>query len=93
MNISNSYAFRLYIAGDAPNSRLAHTNLEKITSRLQPDNYQVEIVDVLENPKQALADEVIVTPTLVKLSPLPECRIIGNLNDHDKVAYILGIKT
>lgn len=93
MNTSISYVFRLYIADDAPNSRLAHANLEKIASTLQLDNYQLEIVDVLENPKQAMEDEVIVTPMLVKLSPLPECRIIGNLNDHDKVAYILDLQT
>jgi circadian clock protein KaiB len=52
--------------------------------------YKLEIVDLLKFPKRALADGVIVTPTLVKLRPLPVQRIVGNLSDMAEVLLALG---
>ena len=62
---------RLYIAGGAPNSVQAIANLEAICEEYLKDGYKLEIVDVLEHPRRAMADGVLVTPSLAKLSPLP----------------------
>lgn len=83
---------RLYIAGDAPNSLSAIANTKTICETHFPAAHTIEIVDMLVNPLRALADCVIVTPTLLKLAPLPARRIIGNLNDTSQVLRILGSK-
>ena len=71
---------RLYIAGAAPNSVRAHANVRAMLDELLPGRYELEIVDVLENPARALVDAVFVTPTLIKLGR-PPVRIVGDLSD------------
>lgn len=82
---------RLYIAGSAPNSRQAVANLEAICREHLRGFCKLEIVDVLEQPLRALADGVLVTPSLNKLSPGPKANLVGNLSDKDKVLSALGI--
>jgi circadian clock protein KaiB len=83
---------RLYVAGGAPNSVQALVNLERICQQHLQGHYQLEIVDVFEQPLRALADGVIVTPSLIKLSPLPAAHIVGNLSDQNKVLLALGLQ-
>ena len=83
---------RLYVAGGAPNSVQAIANLEAICQQHLKGHYQLEIVDVFEQPLRALADGVIVTPSLTKLSPLPAAQIVGNLSDKSKVQRALGLE-
>lgn len=83
---------RLFIAGSAPNSALAIANLEAICKRYLDGNYQLEIVDVFEQPQRALAEGVLVTPSFTKLSPGPEARVIGNLSDSKVVLAAIGLK-
>src|SRR5688572_16804659 len=80
---------RLYVAGNAPNSLRAVANAKAICAEHFPAAYELEIVDLLQDPKRALADGVIVTPTLLKLSPGPVQRLIGTLNDRDHVVLAL----
>ncbi|MFZ1640342.1 MAG: circadian clock KaiB family protein [Candidatus Contendobacter sp.] len=83
---------RLYVAGGAPNSVQAIANLEAICQQYLKGHYQLEIVDVFEQPLRALADGVIVTPSLTKLSPLPAVQVVGNLSDKNKVLLALGLE-
>jgi len=83
---------RLYVAGNAPNSVIAIANIEAICDVNFPAAHEIQIVDMLQNPLQALADGVIVTPTLLRVSPLPACRVIGNLSDSAQVLRMLGDK-
>jgi hypothetical protein len=55
------------------------------------DNFRLEIIDVLEYPQRALANGIVVTPSLSKLSPLPAATVIGNLSDKGDVLRALGI--
>ncbi|HEX7672358.1 MAG TPA: circadian clock KaiB family protein [Polyangiaceae bacterium] len=80
---------RLYVAGNAANSLRAIANTKAICEEHFPARHRLEIVDMLEHPGRALADGVIVTPTLVKLSPLPVQRLIGNLSDTTQVVFTL----
>ena len=82
---------RLYIAGGAPNSLQAIANLEAICQECLKDVYKLEVIDVLEHPRRAMAEGVLVTPSLAKLSPLPAANIIGNLSDRAKVLLALGL--
>jgi circadian clock protein KaiB len=83
---------RLYIAGRAPNSVQAIANLEAICQEYLKEGHKLEVVDVLEHPQRAMADGVLVTPSLAKLSPLPSASLVGNLSDKAKVLHALGLK-
>jgi circadian clock protein KaiB len=81
----------LYVAGKAPNSVKAIANLRAICRRYLKDGYKLEIVDVCEHPRRALADGVVVTPSLAKVSPGPASNVIGNLSDTGSVLAALGL--
>ncbi len=83
---------RLYIAGQAPNSLRAIANAKAVCNEHFPADYVLEIVDLMEEPLRALADAIIVTPTLIRLSPLPARRVIGSLNDADQLLLALSSK-
>lgn len=86
-----TFAFRLYVAGEAPNSILALHNLKSLCQNLYGDNYRIDIVDVLLSPERAWADGVMVTPMVIRISPVPVIRIIGNLNNSDQAQNALGV--
>lgn len=81
---------RLYVSGNAPNSASAVANAKMICEKHFPGRSNIEIVDLLAHPLRALADGVIVTPTLIRLLPLPVMRIVGNLSDTTQVLLALG---
>lgn len=83
---------RLYISGNAPNSVRAIANLDAICKEYLKDGYKLEIVDVFEQPARALAEGVVVTPSLAKVSPSPVANIVGNLSDKSNVLLALGIE-
>jgi circadian clock protein KaiB len=82
---------RLYIAGRGPNSVRAMANLDALVTAVGREYFEVEIVDVLIEPERALQDHVLVTPTLVKLAPLPTVQIAGDLSNGYRVVYALGL--
>jgi circadian clock protein KaiB len=81
---------RLYIAGSAPNSVRAVANCRAICDEHFASGHELEIVDLLDHPNRALADGIIVTPTLLKLLPLPVQRVIGSLSDTNQVLLALA---
>lgn len=86
-----AYVFRLYFAGSAPNSVRALANLYALCRKHFPDSHRIELIDVLKEPLRALAAAILVTPTVVKISPAPELQIIGNLSEEDEVLRALGL--
>jgi circadian clock protein KaiB len=81
---------RLYVVSGAPNSITARANLFDVLSELEPDTYAVEIIDCIADPRRALADGIIVTPTLMKVAPEPKRTVVGTLNDRRSVLDVLG---
>ena len=81
---------RLYVAGHAPNSARAVANCRAICNEHFAAAHDLEIVDLLEHPTRALADGIIVTPTLLKLLPLPVQRVVGSLSDANQVLQALS---
>jgi circadian clock protein KaiB len=82
---------RLYVAGGAPNSVMARENLHAVLLAFPDVQPELEIVDVLRDPDRALRDGIVVTPMLVKVAPLPERRVLGNLRDRAVVVRALGL--
>lgn len=81
---------RLYVAGQATMSVRALNNLKKIQEEYFKGNSQIEVIDVFSAPHRALADGILVTPTLIKVSPEPMVRIIGDLSAIERVVFSLG---
>lgn len=88
---NGAHVFRLYIAGSAPNSVRALANLYAICRKHFPDSHRIEVIDVLKDPLRALNEAILVTPTVVKVSPAPEVQIIGNLSEEEEVLRALGL--
>jgi circadian clock protein KaiB len=88
---TTAVAMVLYITDSGPNSVRAVANLEAICKEHLQDNFRLEIIDVLRYPLRALADGIVVTPSLAKLSPLPAATVVGNLSDKSGVLRALGI--
>jgi len=86
------FKFRIYVAGDTHNSTLAVANLTALCREHLPDRFAIEVVNVFQEPKRALADGILMTPTLVKLAPTPIERIVGTLSQMQPVLLVLGLE-
>ena len=82
---------KLFITGASANSVRAVTNLQEICQKYLNDNYTLEIIDVYQQDEIAEKEELIALPMLLKKSPLPERKLIGDLSDTKKVLKGLGI--
>lgn len=88
----DKFLFRQYVAGKSPNSLRAVRNLKEICKKHFNDCCTIELVDVLEQPLLALRDEVYVSPTLIKWSPPPVLKIVGDLSEEEKVVAALIVE-
>ena len=88
----NIIELRLYIAGESPNSLRALANLKAICEDCLLGQHSLEVVDILDDAMRPIADDILVTPTLLKVAPMPLQRIIGDLNDRSQVLLALGME-
>lgn len=86
------YIFRLFVAGEEVNSKLARENLFSLCQNYLSGHYEIEIIDVFKDFRTALESGVLVTPMLIDVSRSPEIKILGNLSDTEKVLKALGLK-
>ena len=86
------YILRLYVTGTTPISRRAIMNLKAICNEHLAGRYQLEVVDIYQNPVLTNDDKIVAAPTLVKSRPHPLRRIIGDLSDHERVLLELDVK-
>ena len=86
-----AYKFRLYLAGDSPNSTQAKANLGALCKRYLQGRYKIEIVDVAKEPNRALTDGIYMTPSLLKLAPSPVRMIVGTLGQPEILLESLGL--
>ena len=85
------YKLRLFVTGASPNSSRAIANLKEICEMHLKGNYDLEIIDVYQQPLIAEREQVIALPMLVKMSPSPVRRLIGDMSNTEKVLRGLGI--
>src|SRR5258705_9118306 len=86
-----TYVFRLFVAGDRPQSLEAKKNIEQICAAHLQGRYELTVFYVCNDFITALDHGVLLTPTLLLLSPLPSVTIIGNLSDTQKVLSALRL--
>jgi circadian clock protein KaiB len=92
MTHRTEYKFRLYTADGTQNSAQALVNLTAMCQSHVPGRYEIEVVDVFREPERARADGIRMTPTLIKLSPAPACRMVGSLSETRTVLVALGME-
>lgn len=84
-NPAKAWELRLYVAGDTIHSRNAIANLKKICVKHLNNNCHIEVIDLKKRPELAIKDQIVVLPTLIKLSPDMEKRFAGDLSYTNKV--------
>jgi len=85
------YVLRLYIVGTTPISMRAITNIRMICEEHLPGRYELEVVDLSQRPALAEGEQIIAAPTLVKQSPLPLRRFIGDLSQTERILHGLNL--
>ena len=88
---SDPFLLRLYVAGQTPKSMTAFANLKNICEEHLAGRYQIEVVDLLKNPKLARGDQILAIPTLVRKLPEPVRKIIGDLSNTERVLIGLDL--
>ncbi|MBT0664041.1 circadian clock KaiB family protein [Geobacter pelophilus] len=89
---SQPYILRLYIAGLTPRSQEAVRIITGICEEHLAGRYNLEVIDLYQNPVLAKGEQIIAAPTLIKKLPLPLRKIIGNMADKDKVLVGLDLR-
>jgi circadian clock protein KaiB len=86
------WELRLYVAGQTPKCLTAIANLKRICEEHLPGQYQLEVIDLLENPKLAREHQILAIPTLVRKLPTPLRKIIGDLSNRERVLLGLDVR-
>jgi circadian clock protein KaiB len=86
------YVLRLFIAGMTPRSRRAIENIKRICEQELENRYELEIIDIYQQPELAATDQIIAAPTLIKKLPLPLRKVIGDLSDTERVVVGLDLR-
>lgn len=89
---ADSWCLRLYVAGQSPRSIQAFHNLKEICETHLAGRYEIEIIDLIENPRLARGDQIVAVPTLVRQLPKPVRKIIGDLSNTDRVLVGLDLR-
>ena len=85
------YTLKLFIIDDQPNSVRAVVNIKTICEKYLKGHYELDIIDLYQQPTLALSEDIIAVPVLIKKFPLPEIRLIGDLSDTESVLEGLGL--
>lgn len=87
-----TYLFRLYVSGSSPRSAAAIGNVRRICEQYLSGHYELEVVDVYQQPHETKSAQVIVVPTLIKEFPLPSKRFVGDMSNTEKIVVGLRLK-
>jgi circadian clock protein KaiB len=86
------YVLRLYVTGMTPRSRRAVENVRRICEEHLPGQYDLEVIDIYQQPTLAKGEQIIAAPTLIKKLPLPLRRVIGDMSSTDRVLLGLDLR-
>ena len=86
------YVLRLYVAGVTPKSTQSIMNIKKICEEHLKGRYELEVIDIYQQPVLARGEQIIAAPTLVKKLPLPLRKFIGTMADTDRILVGLDLK-
>ena len=84
------YVLRLYVTGMTPKAQVAIRNIKKICEEELKGRYELEVIDIYQQPELAKREQIIAAPTLIRTLPLPLRRLVGDMSDKEKV--IVGLQ-
>jgi circadian clock protein KaiB len=87
------YILRLYITGQTPRSVRSIENLRGLCEKYLKDQFDLEVIDIYQQPALAAEGQIIAAPTLIKTLPLPLRRLVGDFSDQNRVVLGLDLKT
>lgn len=87
------YVLHLYVAGMGPKSIQAINNIKRILEEYMPDEYQLEVIDIYQNPVFARDGQIVAAPTLIKELPPPLRKLIGSMSDTERVLLGMDLKS
>jgi circadian clock protein KaiB len=90
---ATEWLLKLYVAGQTPKSVAAFANLKRICETHLNKQYDIEVIDLLVNPRLAKGDQIVAVPSLVRRLPPPVKRIIGDLANEERVLVGLNLKS
>jgi circadian clock protein KaiB len=86
------YLLRLYVTGKTPRSVKSIENLKQFCEAHLKDRYEMEVIDIYQQPALASENQIIAAPTLIKRLPLPLRRLVGDFSNQDRVSSGLDLK-
>ena len=87
------YVLRLYVAGVTPRSVQAIETVKAVCQTHLEGRYELQVIDIYQQPALAKGDQIIAVPTLVKKLPIPLRTLIGDLSDVERVLVGLDLRT
>ena len=89
---AKQWQLRLYVAGQTPKSVTAFANLKRLCVEHLAGEFEIEVIDLIENPRLAKDDQIVAIPTLVRKLPEPIRKIIGDLSNEERVLVGLDVQ-
>jgi circadian clock protein KaiB len=87
------YVLQLYVTGMTPKSTEAIANVKKLCENYLEGRYELEVIDIYQQPKLAREEQIIATPTLIKKLPDPLRKLIGDMSDTEKFLVSINLKS
>ncbi|MHB8168999.1 MAG: circadian clock KaiB family protein [Thermoleophilia bacterium] len=92
MAIDEKYVLKLYVTGMTPRSAKAVMNIRQILDEHLQGRYELEIIDIFQQPQLAQGEQIIAAPTLIKKLPLPIRKFIGDMSETERILVGLDLK-
>ncbi len=86
------YVLRLYVTGMTPRSARAVENIKRTCEEYMKGRYDLQVIDIFQQPVLARGEKIVATPTLIKKVPLPLRRLIGDMSDTERILMGLDLK-
>jgi circadian clock protein KaiB len=87
-----NYVLRLYVTGTTPQSARAIENVKRICDQYLKGYYQLQVIDLYQEPELARSEQILAAPTLIKQLPLPVQRVLGDMSRTERVLIALGLR-
>lgn len=87
-----TYLFRLYVSGTSPRSARAIANVRRICDQYLPGHYELEVIDVYQQPAATKSAQIIAVPTLIKELPFPPQRFVGDMSNTERIVVGLNLR-
>jgi circadian clock protein KaiB len=86
-----AYKLQLFVTGHTVRSLKAVNNIKQLCDELLPGRYQLDVVDLYQQPELAAREQLVAAPTLIKRFPLPQRRLVGDMSNRDRLLAGLGL--